>query len=92
MKYIFHYMTVNTKKCVCPHCDVHCIPSLIMATIRARGLFVPFTMPLEDDSHVNVPKDLVGLRFTLQIGTTYMEQEISTMDGDTLKTILMQKN
>lgn len=43
--------------------------SLIMATIHAHGSFVPFTLPLEDDSHVGVLDDMLGLRFNLQIGT-----------------------
>ena len=32
-----------------------------MATIHALGSFVPYTLPLEDDGHVGVLKDLLGL-------------------------------
>ena len=73
IKYLFHYMTFSTNKCICPHFDMHLIPPLIMATIRARGSFVPFTLPLEDDGHVSVSKDLLGLRFNFRIEAIYVE-------------------
>ena len=85
-------MTLNTNKCICPNCDVHLTFLLIMVTICACGLFVPFTLPFEDDGHVSVSKDLLGLRFSLRIGTVYVEQEMYIVDGDISKTILMQKN
>lgn len=40
------------NKCTCPQCDEHLIVSFIMASIHAHGLFVPFTLSLQDDGHV----------------------------------------
>ena len=60
-----------------------------MATIKASGSFVPFTLPLDDDHHVKVSKNLFSLRFNLQIGSMYVEQEMYSMDGDILETILI---
>ena len=71
---------------------MHLIPSLIIATICAHGSFVHFTLPLEDDGHVSVSNDLLGLKFNLQIGTMYVEQEMYIVDGDISESILMQKN
>jgi hypothetical protein len=63
-----------------------------MATIRAHGSFVPFILPLQDDGHVSVSEDLLGLRFNLQIGSMYLEQEMYSPDGEVYETILVQKN
>ena len=63
-----------------------------MATIRAHGSFVPFILPLQDDGHVTVSEDLLSLRFNLQIGSMYLEQEMYSADGDVYETILVQKN
>ena len=63
-----------------------------MATIRAHGSFVPFNLPLENDGCVVVLEYLLGLRFNLQIGTMYVEQEIYSASGIVSRTILMQKN
>lgn len=59
-----------------------------MATIRGHGSLVP----LGDDGNVGVSKDFIDLRFNLQIGTMYVEQEMFSMDGHLSVTILMQKN
>jgi hypothetical protein len=66
--------------------------SFSMATIRAHGSFVPFILPLQDDGHVNVTEDLLSLRFNLQVGTMYLEQEMYSADGEVYETILVQKN
>ena len=63
-----------------------------MATIRAHGSFVPFILPLQDDGHVNVSEDLLSLRFNLQIGTMYLEQEMYSADGEVYETVLVKKN
>jgi len=63
-----------------------------MATIRTHGSFVPFTLPLQDDGHVVVSEDLLSLRFNLQIGTMYIEQEMYSTVGEVYETILVQKN
>ena len=63
-----------------------------MATIRAHGSFVPFTLPLQDDGHVGVLEDLLSLRFNLQMGTMYLEQEMYFADGQVCETIMIQKN
>ena len=63
-----------------------------MATNRAHGSFVPFTLPLGDDGHVCISEDLFSLRFDLWIGTMYVEQEMHNVDSDISKTILMQDN
>jgi hypothetical protein len=66
--------------------------SFSMATIRAHEFFVPFILPLQDDGHVNVTEDLLSLRFNLQVGTMYLEQEMYSTDGEVYETILVQKN
>jgi hypothetical protein len=63
-----------------------------MATIITFGSFVPFTLPLDDDHHVKVSKDLISLRFNLRIGTMYVEQEMFSTNGNILETILIPKN
>ena len=63
-----------------------------MATIRAYGSIVPFILPLQDDDHVDVSEDLLSLRFNLQIGTMYLEQEMYSADGEVYETVLVQKN
>ena len=63
-----------------------------MATIRVHGSFVPFMLPFYDDGHVGVSKDLVSLRFNLQIGTMYLEQEMYYVDGEVYEMILVQTN
>jgi hypothetical protein len=63
-----------------------------MATTRAHGSFVPFILPLQDDGHVSVSEDLLSLRFNLQIGSMYLEQEMYSTDGEVYETILVQKN
>lgn len=62
-----------------------------MATIQTRGLFVPFTLPLKDDGFVGVSKNLLGLRFNLQIGSMYVEHEMYSKEKVFSKTILMHK-
>ena len=71
-------------------CVVH-IFFVLMTTIRAHESFIPFTLPLLDDGHVNVSKDFLSLRFNLQIGTMYLEQEMYFADGEVYETILVQK-
>lgn len=56
-----------------------------MATIRGHGSFVPFALPLKDDSHVDVLENLVGLRYNLHIITMYMKQEMYYENGDVSK-------
>ena len=63
-----------------------------MTTIRAHGSFVPFILSLQDDGHVNVTEDLLSLRFNLQVGTMYLEQEMYSTNGEVYETILVQKN
>ena len=53
---------------------------------------MPFTLPLENDQHVKVSEDLLSLRFNLMIGSIYVEQEMYSMNGDILETILNPKN
>ena len=67
-------------------------PLFLMATIRSYGSFVPFTLPLQDHGRVTVSEDLLSLRFNLQIGTMYVEQEMYSVDGEVSETILLQKN
>ena len=42
-------------------------PYFIMATIRVYRSFVPVTLPLGDQGHMNISKDLLSLRFNLRI-------------------------
>ena len=63
-----------------------------MATIKAHGSFVSFTLPLQDDGHVGVLEDLLSLRFNLQMGTVYIEQEMYAGDGQVYEIILIQNN
>jgi hypothetical protein len=63
-----------------------------MATTRAHGSFFPFILPLQDDGHVSVSEDLLGLKFNLQIRSMYLEQEMYSPDGEVYETILVQKN
>ena len=63
-----------------------------MASIEASGSFVPFILPLDDDHHVKVSKDLLSLKFNLQIGSMYVEQKMYSPNGDILETILIPKN
>src|SRR6202022_2032965 len=42
--------------------------------------------------HVSVSEDLLGLRFNLQIGSMYLEQEMYSANGEVYETILVQKN
>ena len=63
-----------------------------MANIHAYGSFVPFNLFLEDNGYVGVLKDLLGLRFNLQVGTMYVKQEMYFANGEVSRTILMQKN
>jgi hypothetical protein len=63
-----------------------------MTTIRAHGSLVPFMLPFQDDGHVGVSENLLSLRFNLQIGTIYLEQEMYSADGEVYETILVQKN
>jgi len=62
-----------------------------MATIRAHGSFVPFILPLQDEGHMSVSKDLLSLRFNLQIGTMYLEYDIYYADWQVYEMILVQK-
>ena len=66
--------------------------SSIMATIWAHGLFVPFTLPLDDVGHVGVLEDFLSLRFNLWIRSMHMKQETYNVDNDILETTLMQNN
>ena len=63
-----------------------------MTTIKASGSFVSFTLSLEDDHHVKVLEDLLSLRFNLQIGSIYVEQEMYSINGDIFEIILIPKN
>ena len=63
-----------------------------MASIKASGSFVPFTLSLEDDHHIKVSKDLLSSRFNLRLGFMYVEQEMYSMNGDILEIILIPKN
>lgn len=58
-----------------------------MASIKAYGSFVPFTLHLEDYAHVNVVKYLLSLRFNLQIKIMYVKYEMYHVDGDILEII-----
>jgi hypothetical protein len=63
-----------------------------MATIRAHGSFVPFILSLQNDGHVSVSKNLLSLRFNLQIGTMYLELEMYSADEEMYEMILVPKN
>ena len=63
-----------------------------MAIVHVHGLFVPFTLLLEDDGHVDVTEDLPSLKFNLWIGTLYVEPKMYIMEHDISRTILMQNN
>ena len=63
-----------------------------MATIKAHGSFVSFMLPLQDDGHVGVLEDPLSLRFNLQMGTVYIEQEMYAGDGQVCEIILIQNN
>ena len=63
-----------------------------MATIKAFGLIVPFSLPLDDHHHVKVSEDLLSLRFNLRIGSMYVKQEMYSTNIDILETILIPKN
>ena len=53
---------------------------------------MPFTLFVEDDGHVGVLADLLGLQFNLHIGTMHVEQEHYCDDGNLSEIILVQKN
>ena len=63
-----------------------------MTTIRAHGSFITFMLPLQDDGHVDVSEDLFNLKFNLQIGTMYLEQNMYSADEEVYETVLVQKN
>lgn len=63
----------------------------IMATIKAIGSLIPFTLPLQDNEQVIVLEDMFGSRFNFQIGTMYVKQEMYFANGEVCKMILMQK-
>lgn len=63
-----------------------------MAFIRAYESFEPFIWTLKDHGHMNVSHDLLSLRFNVQMENMYVEQEMHYMNGNILKTILLQKN
>ena len=65
---------------------------LSMTTIRSHGSFVFFMLPLQDDGHVDVSEDLLSLRFNLQIGTMYLEQQMYFANGKVYETMLVQNN
>ena len=71
---------------------MHLLLSISIATIRGHGSIVPFTLPLQDNDHVGILEDLLNLRFNLQMGTMYIEQEMYSKDGQVCETILIQKN
>ena len=52
---------------------------------------MPFTLPLKDGGFVGVSKNLLGLRFNLQIRSMYIENEMYSKEKDVSKTILMHK-
>lgn len=58
-----------------------------MATIRAHGSYVPFTMPLGVDDLAVISYDLLGLRFNSWIGTLLLEQKMYNKEGDISQTI-----
>lgn len=43
---------------------------------------MPFTLPFDNDGHVIIMEDLLFMKFNLQVGTIYIEQEMYSMDGD----------
>lgn len=51
-----------------------------MATIRAQGSSVSFTLPLEIDDHVGVSKNMLSLQFNLHVGTMYIKQEMYNVE------------
>jgi hypothetical protein len=59
-----------------------------MATIKAHGSFVPFTMPLGVDDLVVISFDLLGLRINSWIGTLHLEQKMYNKEGEISQTIL----
>lgn len=59
----------------------HTFLSFQMATIRVERSLVPITLPFQDDDHVFLSKDLLSLRFNIQVGTMYVEQEMYNVEG-----------
>ena len=76
-----------------PYYDVNIFRCFYIATIKAHGTMLPFTLPLEDDGFAyNVYKLLFGSWFNLQIGTMYIHHEMCIVDGDVYETIMVHKN
>lgn len=62
-----------------------------MASLRALGQDVPFTMPLSDDGRVTVLEQLLCLKFLFRKDTIYIEEEVFDSSGVLLETILQLK-
>ena len=62
-----------------------------MASIRAQGWTVPFTLPLGDDGRVLVEEQLLSAKFNFRIGTIYVEEEVYSDGGDLQETVLQMK-
>jgi hypothetical protein len=45
----------------------------------------------KDDGHVSVSEDLLSLRFNLQIGSMYLEQDMYSPNEEMYETILIKK-
>ena len=55
-----HIASTNNDFILMSNVSVSPPPYFIMVTIRAFGFFMPFTLPLGDQGHVNVFEDLLA--------------------------------
>lgn len=60
----------------------------MMASIRANGVGIPFTLPLGEDGKVYVDESILEAKFGLQMGRMYVEQELTSDVGDVVETVL----
>ena len=63
----------------------------MMASLRANGRGVPFTMPVPGDGIVNVPEQLLSLKFHFRMGTMYVEEEIVDESGEVTETVFQMQ-
>lgn len=59
-----------------------------MASIRANGVGIPFTLPLGEDGKVYVDESILEAKFGLHMGRMYVEQELTSDVGDVVETVL----
>ena len=61
----------------------------MMASLKALGPLVPFTLLFANDGFIIGFEVLLGLKFEFQVGTMYMEQEMFDDNGMVFNKILM---